>query len=132
MGVTSKTMFAVFDAKGIPAAADKLQAQPVATDYNLAVMEYDPSKSWSKKGENNHTVFKDNAADSLFNVSGRLAGINSNNVAGPLLETLRAGGVAAQLVDTANLDFRPKKGSQLQKAGAGAYAQGSYWIPGKQ
>merc|ERR1719454_27290 len=126
-------MFAASIAGSAPALLQASQEASQAPElYNLAVMEYDPTKSWSIQGENNHTIFKDNAADSLFNVSGLLAGIHSNNLAGPMLDTLQTGGLAAQLRDPDNLDFRPKVGSQLEKSGAGAYTGGEYWIPGKQ
>merc|ERR1711879_1083791 len=68
---------------------------------------------------------------SLYNVSGKLAGDNKNNLAGNLLHG--AGGIMPQLRDPTNLDFRPKPGSQLDAAGAGAYASsGDFWIPGRQ
>ena len=65
----------------------------------LEVMMYDPSKSWSIKGENSHTKMHCNGADWIFNVSGALPGDAglpaSNNSGGP---GLPPGGVRSQLV----------------------------------
>merc|ERR1712232_178507 len=83
---------------------------------------YDPSKSWSIQGENDHTEVKDSVADSIFNVSGNLPGIHSGNVVGTPVRPM--------LVDPDNLDFRPKAGSPA--AGAGPYPDptADYWTPG--
>merc|ERR1739845_67336 len=44
--------------------------------------------------------------------------------------------VAQQLRDPDNLDFRPRKGSQVAVVGAGPYSlaesDDTYWIPGRQ
>eukprot|EP01063_Lacrimia_lanifica_P037967 TRINITY_DN795_c0_g1_i1.p1 TRINITY_DN795_c0_g1~~TRINITY_DN795_c0_g1_i1.p1 ORF type:complete len:614 (+),score=130.99 TRINITY_DN795_c0_g1_i1:49-1890(+) len=93
----------------------------------MVVMMYDPKISWSKPHENEHTRIYNNAVDSLFNVSGVLPATpatRGNNV----WDT----DVAAQLVDPANFNFLPKPGSQIAKAGAGAYRYDDKnpWVPG--
>lgn len=80
--------------------------------------------SWSKPGENSHTLVVANAADTIFNVSGQLPGVHSGNVAGN-------GSIRAMLADPDGRDFRPKPGSLLDTIGAGAYRLGGeYWVPG--
>jgi len=85
---------------------------------------YDPSKAWSIKGENSHTVLANNAADSIFNVSGVLPGVHTDNVAGMPIRSM--------LADPDNHDFRPKPGSKLEAMGAGVYATADavLWTPG--
>ena len=122
--VRANTMFAAHNFNPAPALA-AAAAAPDPT--NLGVMQYNPAVKWSKRGENAHTLFFDNLADCLLNVSGRLAGDNPhNNIAGPVLDTQRAGGAAAQLVDPGTMDFRPKPASQVSTvagtAGSGAAA----------
>lgn len=92
----------------------------------IDVMEYDASIKWSIKGENAHTRMAGNAADSLFNVSGRLPGLHSNNLGDV--------DVAAQLMGPDGRDFRPRPGTLMARMGAGAYPVNGtgYWIPGKQ
>lgn len=80
----------------------------------LFVMMYDPTKSWSIKGENSHTKLDWNAADSIFNVSGQLPGVHKGNVANVRVRTMLKG--------PDNYDFRPLPGSSLAKNGAGAFA----------
>ena len=65
----------------------------------LFVMMYDPTKAWSIKGENAHTLVSHNAADSIFNVSGQLPGVHTGNVAGIPIRPM--------LQDPDNADFRP-------------------------
>ena len=66
-----------------------------------------------------------NAAESIFNVSGKLPGHPSRNVAGL--------SIIPMLVDPIHRNFRPKGGSALASLGAGAYSlSGEYWIPGQQ
>lgn len=66
-----------------------------------------------------------NAAESIFNVSGKLPGHPSRNVAGL--------SIIPMLVDPIHRNFRPKGGSALASLGAGAYSLGGeYWIPGQQ
>ena len=96
-----------------------------ASTAALFVVMYDPALRWSIKGENAHTQLTANAADSIFNVSGRLPGIHSDNVGGAAIRPM--------LRDPEHLDFRPKPGSVLDKQGAGAYGSGGpYWIPGSR
>tara|TARA_B110001452_G_scaffold238232_1_gene218596 strand:+ start:71 stop:382 length:312 start_codon:yes stop_codon:yes gene_type:complete len=97
--------------------------QGARLDAALVVMMYDPSIAWSRPGENAHSLVVANAADSMFNVSGRLPGVHSANVVGVPIR--------AMLADPDGRDFRPKKGSQLDTMGAGAYTLGGeYWVPG--
>eukprot|EP00756_Hemistasia_phaeocysticola_P003218 Hpha_TRINITY_DN1212_c0_g1::TRINITY_DN1212_c0_g1_i1::g.44785::m.44785 len=84
-----------------------------AEDNALFVMMYDPTKSWSIKGENAHTKLDWNAADSIFNVSGQLPGVHEGNVGNVRVRTM--------LKDPDNHDFRPIPGSLLDKNGAGAF-----------
>ena len=89
----------------------------------LFVMMFDPTKPWAIPGENAHTDLDANAADSIFNVSGALPGRHKNNVANAE--------IGAMLVDPQGRDFRPKAGSALERAGAGAYRPDEpYWMPG--
>ena len=89
----------------------------------LFVMMYDPSKPWAIPGENAHTSLDANAADSIFNVSGTLPGHHTHNIADVA--------ISAMLVAPEALDFSPKPGSALDRAGAGAYLNGEpYWVPG--
>merc|ERR1712217_974175 len=104
----------VFDVLGDDVAVGAVPA--------LMVMMYDPSKSWSIKDENKHTEVKDNAADSIFNISGKLPGIHSGNVAGFRLRPY--------LKDPDNLDFRPVPGSPLVGVGAYPNPTSEYWVPG--
>ena len=92
----------------------------------LFVMMYDPAFSWSKKGENEHTRLSANAADTIFNVSGKLPGIHADNLGGV--------GIRTMLTDPDHLDFRPKAGSPLDTVGAGAYTRRTedYWTPGSR
>jgi hypothetical protein len=91
----------------------------------LVFQEYDPKLRWSIQDENKHTVVHANGADSIFNVSGQLPGVHTDNVVGVPLEPM--------LVDPLHRNFRPKGGSALHNMGAGAYTSvGDYWIPGQQ
>jgi len=98
------------------------QGEKKSEPPSLVVMMYDPSKSWSKPGENAGTVVKDNAADSIFNISGKLPGIHSGNVAGMPVRHM--------LENPDEFDFRPKVGSPL--VGVGPYPDPAeeYWVPG--
>ena len=87
---------------------------------------YDPAKAWAKKNENKNTRVLHNAADSIFNVSGQLPGIEVGDVSGvPIKPMLVA-------PDAPPYDFRPKAGSQLEQMQAGAYSSSTaaVWIPG--
>jgi hypothetical protein len=90
----------VFDANQFGDAAD---GKPGPAIF---VMMYDPSKSWSIKGENSHTKMHCNGADWIFNVSNTLPGDGqlktSNNSGGVNLK----GGVRPQLANPDELDFR--------------------------
>lgn len=91
----------------------------------LFVMMYDPSKPWAIKGENAHTHLTSNAADSIFNVTGKLPGIHSGNVGGVQIRPM--------LGEPDSFDFRPRAGSALDTMGAGAYSrQAAYWTPGSR
>jgi hypothetical protein len=93
----------------------------------LFPMMFDKSKPWSIPGENAHTKLSQNAADSIFNVSGVLPGIHTGNIAGTPVRPL--------LVDASALNFRPLPGSVLDKAQAGAYSSSpsvAYWVPGRR
>ena len=77
------------------------------------------------RDENAHTTLDANAADSIFNVSGTLPGKHARNVADTSIREM--------LVDARSLDFRPRRGSALDTAGAGAYREGeAYWVPGRR
>ena len=69
-----------------------------------------------------------NAADDIFNVSGVLPGVHRGNVGNVVVRDM--------LVDPDELNFRPVKGSLLDKSGASAYSadddESSYWIPGRR
>jgi hypothetical protein len=88
-------------------------------------MEFDPRVKWSAKGENVNTLFINNAADSYFNVSGQLAGHNTNDY---------SGAIRRQLASPTTFDFRPQLATALAQCRAGAYStnNGAYWIPGRQ
>ena len=81
----------------------------------LFPMQYDPSKSWSIKGENADSYIAFNAADSIFNVSGKIAGHARGNVGNV--------DVGSMLMDIDACDFRPIAGSIIDKSGAGAESQ---------
>jgi hypothetical protein len=87
-------------------------------------MMFDPTKKWAIPGENEHTHLTTNAADSIFNVSSKLPGIHVGNVAGIPIRPM--------LMNPDSFAFRPKPGSALEKAGAGAFAssQAQGWTPG--
>ena len=90
----------------------------------LFVMMYDPTKPWAIPNENAHTRLEHNAADSIFNVSGALPGLHVANVANVAIRSM--------LASPATNDFRPKAGSALEAAAAGAFAaaDAARWIPG--
>jgi hypothetical protein len=90
----------------------------------LFVMMYDPTKPWAIPNENAHTRLEHNAADSIFNVSGVLPGRHVGNVANVAIRSM--------LTSPATGDFRPKAGSALEAAAAGAFAtaDAARWVPG--
>jgi len=94
----------------------------------LFVMMYDPSKSWSIKGENAHTRLTANAADTIFNVSGVLPGIHTQNVGDVSIRSM--------LVDPEKNNFRPITNTAMDRLNAGAYNSNDneqdYWIPGRR
>jgi len=77
------------------------------------------AKRWAKKGENSHTVLRNNIADSILNVSGTFLPLASNNMG-----DLRDDWWTSELKDPASFDFRPKPGSQSATKEVGAYPAG--------
>lgn len=93
----------------------------------LTIMMYDPSKAWSKKGENNYTRIYNNAADSIFNVSGVLPATPATRA-----NNLGNTDIADQLTDPSSQNFVPRAGSEMARRGVGAYQPGDHdpWAPG--
>lgn len=104
----------------------------VTTLYDLLILG---SPGSGVEGENEHTVTTGNilqqgaCTQEMRPKCQHIPGTFTNNVAGDVRKLLR---------DPDNLDFRPKRGSDLITKGIGPYGQesmehgGVYWIPGRQ
>merc|ERR1711871_402539 len=123
----------------VPAMA-KAGVAPPRQNPGLTLMMYDATKSWSKKGENAHSIFEHCTSDWIFNVSGVLPGngglANGTNATSSASDV---GGtpIGKELVDPAGLDFRARPTSWVALASAGAYGDTAgdateYWVPGQQ
>jgi len=107
---------AILGPQGIPPGRD---------DHTTNLMRVDTKRF---KTENTHSIHEGNVATS-WDPTTPGAGVQSKKH-----PNVYSADAASQLMDPENLDFRPVKGSAIDKAGAGPYTADSksYWIPGRK